>query len=55
MSALSEVLWSGTSTNTYEDFYFRLKELKKRFEKLKWNYSPGSFEVSIRRRRRESH
>ena len=49
MSALSEVLWSGTRTNTYEDFYFRLKELKKRFEKLKWNYSPGSFEVSIRR------
>ena len=49
MSALSEVLWSGPGMNTYEDFYFRLKKLKKRFEKLEWNYSPGSFEVNIKR------
>ena len=49
MSALSEVLWSGAGTNSYEDFYFRLKELKKRFKKLEWNYSPGSFEVNIKR------
>ena len=43
MSALSEVLWSGPGLNTYEDFYFRLDKLKRRFEWLKWNYSPGSF------------
>ena len=49
MSALSEVLWSGPGKNTYEDFYFRLRELKKRFEKLGWDYSDGSFEVGIKR------
>ena len=49
MSALSEVLWSGPGSNTYEDFYFRLDKLKNRFEQLKWNYSPGSFKVKIRK------
>ena len=49
MSALSEVLWSGPGKNTYEDFYFRLKELQKRFKKLNWHYSPGSFEVDIKK------
>ena len=54
MSALSEVLWSGSGTNTYEDFYFRLKDLKKRFKNLNWTYSPGSFEVNIKRSKIDS-
>ena len=49
MSALSEVLWSGPGLSTYEDFYFRLDKLKRRFEWLKWNYSPGSFKVEIKK------
>jgi len=47
MTALSEILWSGPGNNTYEDFYFRLKHLLKRFETLNWSYAPGSFVVSI--------
>ena len=47
MSALSEVLWSGPNENKYDDFYFRLKNLEKRFELLGWNYAPGSYEVLI--------
>ncbi len=47
MSALSEVLWSGPNKNKYDDFYFRLKNLEKRFEVLGWNYAPGSYKVSI--------
>ena len=54
MSALSEVLWSGPEKNTYENFYFRLRELKKRFEILGWNYSDGSFEVGIKRAKRNN-
>ena len=54
MSALSEVLWSGPGTNTYEDFYFRLKDLKKRFKNLNWTYSPGSFKVNIKRSKVDS-
>ena len=49
MSALSEILWSGPDSNTYEEFYFRLDKLKKRFDQLEWKYSPGSFEVKIRK------
>ena len=47
MSALSEVLWSGPGTDTYENFYVRLKKLKDRFKILGWKYSEGFFEVSI--------
>jgi len=47
MSALSEVLWSGPGSNTYDDFYHRLNSLEDRFDVLGWNYAPGSYIVSI--------
>ena len=47
MTALSEVLWSGPKKYTYEDFYLRLQDLQKRFDKLNWTYADGSFEVNI--------
>ena len=42
MSALSEVLWSGPGSNSYEDFYSRLKRLLLRFDVMGWVYAPGS-------------
>ena len=48
MTALSEVLWSGPGQNSYEDFYLRLKHLKKRFDTLEWVSAPGSFTVKIK-------
>ena len=47
MSALSEVLWSGPGSNSYEDFYSRLKRLLLRFDVMGWVYAPGSFFVNI--------
>ena len=47
MSALSEVLWSGPGSNSYEDFYSRLKKLLLRFDMMGWVYAPGSFFVNI--------
>ena len=47
MSALSEVLWSGPGSNSYEDFYSRLKRLLLRFDIMNWVYAPGSFFVTI--------
>jgi len=47
MTALSEVLWSGPGTNSYEDFYGRLMHLQDRFDNLGWTYAPGAFIVSI--------
>ena len=47
MSALSEVLWSGPGSNSYEDFYSRLKRLLLRFDIMGWVYAPGSFFVNI--------
>ena len=47
MSALSEVLWSGPGSNSYEDFYSRLKRLLLRFDIMEWVYAPGSFFVNI--------
>ena len=47
MSALSEVLWSGPGSNSYEDFYSRLKRLLLRFDVMEWVYAPGSFFVNI--------
>ena len=47
MTALSEVLWSGPGTNSYEDFYGRLMHLQDRFDNLDWTYAPGAFVVSI--------
>ena len=47
MSALSEVLWSGPGSNSYEDFYSRLKTLLVRFDIMEWVYAPGSFFVNI--------
>jgi len=49
MSALSEVLWSGSENKSYEDFYFRLQHLQKRFQKLNWSYADGSYEINIKR------
>ena len=48
MTALSEVLWSGPGKNTYDDFYLRLKNLKKRFDFLNWVSAPGSFSINIK-------
>ena len=47
MSALSEVLWSGPGSNSYEDFYSRLKTLLLRFDAMEWVYAHGSFFVNI--------
>ena len=47
MTALSEVLWSGPGTNSYEDFYGRLMHLQDRFDNLGWTYAQGAFIVSI--------
>ena len=47
MTALSEVLWSGPGEHSYESFYKRLKILQKHFDKIGWNYSKGSFDVTI--------
>ncbi len=47
LSALSEVLWSGPGSNSYEDFYSRLKKLLLRFDMMGWVYAPGSFFVNI--------
>ena len=47
MSALSEVLWSGPGSSSYEDFYSRLKRLLLRFDVMGWVYAPGSFFVNI--------
>ncbi len=40
MTALSEVLWTGSDTNAYEDFYKRLQYLKERYKILNWNHAP---------------
>ena len=40
MTALSEVLWSGSNTNSYKNFFRRLQYLEKRFKILKWNHAP---------------
>ena len=40
MTALSEVLWTGSDTNTYKDFYKRLQYLKERYKILNWNHAP---------------
>ena len=47
MTALSEVLWSGSSRGSYENFYKRLLKLQKRFDVFDWNYSKGSFDLKI--------
>jgi hexosaminidase len=47
MAALSEVLWTGSGSHTFENFYYRLIEIEKRFDQLDWAYAPGSFTVSI--------
>jgi len=47
MTALSEVLWSNKESRNWKDFQQRLESLLPRFEKLDWNYSPGSFLVEI--------
>ena len=47
MTALSEVLWAGSESHTFENFYYRLVEIEKRFDQLGWTYAPGSFTVSI--------
>ena len=47
MTALSEVLWTGNGSYTFEDFYYRLIEIEKRFNNLGWTYAPGSFTVAI--------
>ena len=40
MTALSEVLWTGSNTNSYKNFYKRLQYLEKRFKILNWNHAP---------------
>ena len=47
MTALSEVLWTGSGSHTFENFYYRLIDIEKRFDQLGWTYAPGSFTVSI--------
>jgi len=47
MTALSESLWSGRGSYTFENFYYRLVAIEKRFDQLGWTYAPGSFTVSI--------
>ena len=47
MTALSEVLWAGSESHTFENFYYRLVEIEKRFDQLGWTCAPGSFTVSI--------
>ena len=47
MTALSEVLWSGSSRGSYENFYKRLLELQKWFDIFDWNYSQGSYDLKI--------
>ena len=47
MTALSEVLWSGPGSSSFDNFYDRLNFLKDRFRALEWSYSPGSFTVDI--------
>ncbi len=40
MTALSEVLWTGSNTNSYKNFFRRLQYLEKRFKILNWNHAP---------------
>ena len=40
MTALSEVLWTGSNSVTYKDFYKRLDYLKERYKLLSWNHAP---------------
>ena len=40
MTALSEVLWTGSNTNSYKNFYKRLQYLEKRFKILNGNHAP---------------
>jgi len=40
MTALSEVLWAGSNTNSYKNFFRRLQYLEKRFKILNWNHAP---------------
>ena len=47
MTALSEVLWTGTGLHSFENFYYRLIEIQKRFDNLGWTYAPGSYTVNI--------
>ena len=47
MTALSESLWSGRGSYTFENFYYRLVDIEKRFDQLGWTYAPGSFTVSF--------
>ena len=52
MTALSEVLWTGTGLHSFENFYYRLIEIEKRFDNLGWTYAPGSYTVNIQADRR---
>ncbi|MCB0807008.1 MAG: beta-N-acetylhexosaminidase [Bacteroidales bacterium] len=47
MTALAEVVWSPIEKRDWTEFLTRLQNQFKRFDKLKLNYSQGSFKVDI--------
>jgi hexosaminidase len=47
MTALAEVLWSAKESRNWEDFSGRLQDQFQRFDRMKVNYSRGSYAVEV--------